>query len=41
MDCKLSLPKRLILETGRAALRTEALEHKLTQLFWECTLRCN
>ena len=41
MDCKLSFPKRLVLEAGRAALRTVKLEHKLTQLFWECTLRCN
>ena len=41
MNCKLSFPKRLVLETGRAALRTEVLEHTLTQLFWECTLRCN
>ena len=41
MDCKLSFPKRLVLEASRAALRTEVLEHKLTQLFWECTLRCN
>ena len=41
MDCKLSFPKRLILEASRAAFRTEALEHKLNQLFWECTLRCN
>jgi radical SAM enzyme (rSAM/lipoprotein system) len=41
MDCRLSFPKRLVLETGRAALRTEVLEHTLTQLFWECTLRCN
>ena len=41
MDCRISLPKRLILEAGRAAFRTGILEHKLTQLFWECTLRCN
>ena len=41
MDCRISFPKRLVLEAGRAALRTESLEHKLTQLFWECTLRCN
>ena len=37
----LSFSHRLMLEAGRAALRTEVLEHKLTQLFWECTLRCN
>ena len=41
MDCKITFAKRLVLEAGRAALRTEILEHKLTQLFWECTLRCN
>lgn len=41
MDCKLTFPKRLVLEAGRAANRTQVLEHKLTQLFWECTLRCN
>lgn len=41
MDCRLSFPKKLILEACRAALRTVALEHNLTQLFWECTLRCN
>lgn len=41
MDCRLSFPKRLVLEAGRAARRTMTLEHKLTQLFWECTLRCN
>ena len=41
MNCRLTFAKRLVLETGRAALRTDILEHKLTQLFWECTLRCN
>ncbi len=41
MECKLTFPKRLVLEAGRAANRTQVLEHKLTQLFWECTLRCN
>lgn len=41
MGCRIPLSKRLILEAGRAAFRTNVLEHKLTQLFWECTLRCN
>lgn len=41
MNCKISLPQRLLFETGRAATRTQILEHKLSQLFWECTLRCN
>lgn len=41
MDCRIPLSKRLLFETGRAAARTNILEHKLGQLFWECTLRCN
>ena len=41
MNCKLSFPRKLALEVNRAAFRTEQLEHRLTQLFWECTLRCN
>lgn len=41
MDSRIPFSKRLVLEAGRAAARTEILEHKLTQLFWECTLRCN
>ena len=41
MDCRIPFSKRLLFESGRAALRTEVLEHKLSQLFWECTLRCN
>ena len=41
MDSRLGLAKRLLLESGRAAFRTQVLEHRLSQLFWECTLRCN
>lgn len=41
MKCGLQLPDRLKLEINRAVYRTEVLEHKLDQLFWECTLRCN
>ena len=41
MDCRIPFSKRLLFEAGRAAARTQALEHKLSQLFWECTLRCN
>ena len=37
----MGLAKRLLLESGRAAFRTQVLEHRLSQLFWECTLRCN
>ena len=41
MNSRLGLARRLLLESGRAAFRTQVLEHKLSQLFWECTLRCN
>jgi len=41
MDCRIPFSKRLLFEAGRAAARTDMLEHKLGQLFWECTLRCN
>ncbi len=38
---KLPVIKRLKLELNRSVNRTAVLEHKLSQLFWECTLRCN
>jgi len=41
MDCRLSLSRKLALEINRAQFKVEMLEHRLTQLFWECTLRCN
>lgn len=41
MESRWGLTKRLLLESSRAAFRTQILEHRLTQLFWECTLRCN
>ncbi|MCQ2064535.1 MAG: TIGR04133 family radical SAM/SPASM protein [Bacteroidaceae bacterium] len=41
MKCSIPFPRRLALEVNRAAYRTHVLEHTLTQLFWECTLRCN
>lgn len=36
-----SLIDRTLLELERAAQRVENIEHRLKQLFWECTLRCN
>lgn len=41
MNCKLTLAKKLALEVNRAQFNIQMLEHPLTQLFWECTLRCN
>lgn len=41
MNCHLSLSRRIALEVNRAAFDIQKLEHPLTQLFWECTLRCN
>ncbi len=41
MESRWGFTKRLLLESSRAAFRTQILEHRLTQLFWECTLRCN
>lgn len=38
---KLPIRQRLALELNRSVNRTAVLEHKLSQLFWECTLRCN
>lgn len=38
---KLPLSTRLKLELNRATNKTAVLEHRLNQLFWECTLRCN
>ncbi|MBQ5638538.1 MAG: TIGR04133 family radical SAM/SPASM protein [Alistipes sp.] len=38
---ELSLRRRLALELWRIEERRAAQEHKLQQLFWECTLRCN
>ena len=37
----LSLKQRLALEVNRSFIKQEAAQHPLTQLFWECTLRCN
>lgn len=37
----LSLKQRLALELNRSFIKQEAAQHPLTQLFWECTLRCN
>ena len=36
-----SFAQRLKLEVNRRFVSAEAGEHPLTQLFWECTLRCN
>lgn len=41
MSEKLGLYKRLMLELNRATLQDRIEAHKLHQLFWECTLRCN
>lgn len=38
---KLDLRHRIGLEISRFSSRNAASEHLLTQLFWECTLRCN
>ncbi len=37
----LSLKQRIALEVNRSFIKQEAAQHPLTQLFWECTLRCN
>lgn len=37
----LSLQKKLGLELFRQYKKNEAVTHKLSYLFWECTLRCN
>lgn len=36
-----SLKQRIGLELNRAVVKAETKEHPLSQLFWECTLRCN
>lgn len=41
MASSLSLHQKLHLEIERVVQKQESLEHKLKQLFWECTLRCN
>lgn len=41
MSSDLSITQRLLLEMHRSIVRKAAGEHPLTQLFWECTLRCN
>lgn len=33
--------QRLALELNRQVVKAEAAQHPLSQLFWECTLRCN
>lgn len=35
------LVQRIALDVNRSYVREQAREHPLTQLFWECTLRCN
>ena len=40
-ECKLSLRRRLALEAFRIIKHQSVREHRLRQLFWECTLRCN
>lgn len=37
----LALRRRLALELWRKHHQMQTEQHKLTQLFWECTLRCN
>ena len=37
----LSLRRRLALEAWRRIKNERRKEHRLTQLMWECTLRCN
>lgn len=37
----ISLKQRLALELHRQLVKDMAQNHPLTQLFWECTLRCN
>lgn len=41
MKAHLSLRRRLALEIFRHLENERVEEHPLTQLFWECTLRCN
>lgn len=42
MNCgKLSLRRRVALEIARKLENDRVREHRLRQLFWECTLRCN
>ena len=38
---QLSLKQLIALEVNRGFIKQEAAQHPLTQLFWECTLRCN
>ena len=40
-DYRLDLRHRLGLEMARVVQNNYRREHRLTQLFWECTLRCN
>ena len=40
-DYRLDLRHRLGLEMARVVQNNYLREHRLTQLFWECTLRCN
>lgn len=41
MPDHVTLGKRLFLEMHRSIVDRASREHVLTQLFWECTLRCN
>lgn len=41
MSARLPLSLRLQLEMHRSLFDRNVAEHPLTQLFWECTLRCN
>ena len=36
-----NLLQRIALDVNRSYVREQAVRHPLTQLFWECTLRCN
>ena len=41
MTVRPNLLQRIALDVNRSYVREQAASHPLTQLFWECTLRCN
>ena len=41
MSSRPNLLQRIALEVNSSYVREQATRHPLTQLFWECTLRCN
>ena len=41
MSARPNLLQRIALEVNSSYVREQAIRHPLTQLFWECTLRCN